>query len=264
MEPSTQPGLFLGRRREAARLIAAIRDRRSLLIFGPPDSGKTSLVDHTLSKLPLGIASRCLHVSAKGTMQRLLQQHVIRLLEAGDPVAQQAYRKHGTRSRSMESWVRKETSGRLRSLLFRAFDRSRYWLFWDDAQRLGLSHFHFLREVIWMRKTPVYLLARGFAHEHLGQAGCLFWSDEQQLEVGPLADDDAGALLEAAIEREGLASLDLSEFRAQVLEASRHLPGAILKMVAMSGQPRYQYGKRVKTKLIHMDYLVQLASRIRV
>lgn len=262
MNQSPQTIPFLGRRRETARLIRAIRGRRSMLIFGPPDSGKSALVAEALSKLPSGIASRCLHVCADGTLPRLLQQHVVQLLAAGDSVVREAYVKQAMASRSAETWARKQTGGRLRRLLFEAFDRGRYWLFWDDARRLGPSHFHFLREVIRMRKTPVYLLARGHGEEHLGPAGRLFWRDAQRLELGPLSTADARTLLEAAIEKEGLAGLDLSEFRERVIEAGRSLPGAILKMAAMAGRPQYQYGNRVKTKLIHMDYLVQLASRI--
>jgi hypothetical protein len=264
MKSSGQAGLFFGRRQELVRLAAAIRDRRSLLIFGPPDSGKSALVDRVLADSPGKIAKQCLRVTAEGSLQRVLQQHVIRLLAANDPVVQAAFSAQAKASRSPETWVKKQTSGRLRSLIFQAFDRSRYWLFWDNVGPLGLGHYHFLREVIRMRKTPVYLLARGLPYEHLGQGGRLFWTDELRLELGSLSAEDAGALLEAAIARKGLTSLDLTEFREQVFEASRNLPGVILKMAAMAALPQYRHGNRVKTKLIYMDYLVQLASRIQV
>jgi energy-coupling factor transporter ATP-binding protein EcfA2 len=264
MKSSAQTGFLFGRRPELARVVAAIRDRQSLLIFGPPESGKSALVEHALASLPSEIARQCVRVVVEGSFQRLLQQHVVQLAAAEDPAVQAAYGKQGAGCRSAETWARKQTSGRLRSLLFQAFDRSFHWLFWDNVRQLGLAHYHFLREVIWMRKTPVCLLARGLAYEHLGQTGRLFWSDEQRLELGPLTQEDAGALLEAAIAREGLASLDLSEFREQVLEVSRNLPGIIVKMVAMAGKPRYQHGDRVKTKLIYTDYLVQLASRVQI
>ena len=264
MKSSVQSSHLFGRRQKLARLTAAIRERRSLLIFGPPDSGKSALVAQALANLPENIANRCLQVRAEGPLQRVLQQHVIRLFAAKDAVVQAAFSSQGNESPSVESWVKKQTSGRLRSLLFRAFDNGRYWIFWDNIGRLGLAHSHFLREVIWMRKTPVYLLARGLGYEYLGQASRLFWSDEGRLELGPLAPEDARALIDAAIEKEGIRNLDLSRFHEEVLEASRNLPGAIVRMVAMATQPQYQYGNRVKTKLIHMDYLVQLASRVQV
>jgi hypothetical protein len=264
MKSSVQSGLLFGRRQELARLTAAIRERRSLLIFGPPDSGKSALVDQALANLPKNLASRCLRVKAEGSLQRTLQQQVIRLFAAKDATVEAAFPSQAAGSQSVESWVKKQTSGRLRSVLFRAFDAGRYWIFWDNIGQLGLAHYHFLREVIWMRKTPVYLLARGLGYEYLGQAGRLFWSHEWRVELGPLVAEDARALLEAAIKREGITNLDLSEFHEQVLEASRGLPGAIVRMVAMAGQPQYRYGNKVKTKLIHIDYLVQLASRVQV
>lgn len=259
-----QTGPFVGREDESARLIRAIRDRRSLLIVGAADSGKTALVEQALSKLPWEIATRCLRVEAAGTLPRLLQQHVLKLFDAGDPVVQAGYQREGNWFRSPTAWVRKQTSGQLRSLLFQAFDRSRYWLFWDNVSHAALAHYHFLRETIRMRKTPAYLLARGTGPEYLGQAGRLFWSDEHRLGLGLLAPEDAKTLLAVAVEREGLECLDLDGFREQVLELSRGLPGAIVRMAAMAARPEYQRGKRPKTKLIYMDYLVELASRIQV
>lgn len=270
INPETAPSTsaetipFLGRRLETARLIEAIRERRSLLIFGPPDSGKSALVGHALSRLPAGIVGHTLQLSASGTFQDLLRQHAMQLCAAGDPVVQAAYRRQATSFRSVEAWVRKQSSARLRGLLFRAFDRNRYWIFWDDVCRTGLAHFHFLRETIQIRKTPVYLLARGLGAEEAGEAGRLFWSDEQRLKLGPLSPAQGRALLASAVEGEGLAGLDLAEFREQVLECSRNLPGAIVKMVALAGQPQYRWGKRVKAKLTYMDYLVQLAARVQV
>lgn len=264
MKSYLQSGLLFGRRQELARLAAAIRERRSLLISGPPDSGKSALVDQLLTNLPENLASRCLRIQTEGSLQRILQQHVIRLFAAKDATVEAAFSSQAAATQSVESWAKKQTSGRLRSLLFRAFDSGRYWVFWDNVGRLGLAHYHFLREVIWMRKTPVYLLARGLGYEYLGQVSRLYWSDEWRVELGPLVPEDARALLQAAIEKEELTNLDLTEFQEQVLEASRGLPGAILRMVAMARHPRYRYGNRVKAKLIHIDYLVQLASRVQV
>jgi hypothetical protein len=264
MKSGHQFGLFLGRRHELARLVSAIRGRQSLLIFGPPDSGKSALVEQALLKVPAEIATQCVRVRVEKTLQALLRQQVIQLFAAGDPVIQTAHRRQEAEFRSVESWVKRQTNGRLRSLLFRALESGRYWLFWDNVSRLGLAHYHFLREVVWMRKTPVYLLARGLGYEYVGQAGRLLWSAEQRLELGPLAPEDARKLLVAATKKAGLERLELDDFHEQVLKASRGLPGAILKMAVMAGQPQYQYGKNVKTKLIYMDYLVQLAARVRI
>ena len=255
---------FFGRGRELERLVSAIRDRRSLLIFGAADSGKSALVERALANLPWAMAQACLRVSAKGSLQNLLRQLAMRLFVARDAVVCAAIPVQATQPALLERWVKKQTSGRLRGLVFRSFDRGRYWTFWDDAGPLGVAHCQLLREVVRMRKTPVYLLARGVEESDMGGAGRLFWSEDQRLELGTLAPEDARALLDAAIEREGLLDLDLTEFREQVLDTSRNLPGAIVRMVAMAAQPKYRYGNTVKANLIAMDYLVQLAERVKV
>ncbi len=259
-----QTGLFFGRGRELERFMAAIRDRRSLLIFGAPDSGKSALVERALANLPWAMKNSCLRVSAKGSLQNLLRQLAMRLFVARDAVVCAAIPAQAAESERLERWVKKQTSGRLRGLVFRAFDRGRYWTFWDDGGRLGLAHCHFLREVVRMRNTPVYLLARGLKESDIGRVGRLFWSEDQRLGLGPLTNEEARALLDAAMEREGLGGLDLREFREQVHDTSRNLPGAIVRMVAMAAQPKYRYGNTVKAKLIAMDYLVHLAERVKV
>ena len=258
-EPDTP---FFGRERELERLLAAIRDRRSLLIFGVPDSGKSALVERALAALPWTMKNACLRVSAEESPQNLLRQLVMRLFAAKDAVVCAAIPAQASHPERLERWVKKQTSGRLRGLVFRAFDRGCYWTFWDDAGRLGLAHSRFLREVVRMRNTPAYLLARGVEEIDIGRAGRIFWSEDQRLELGPLANEEAQALFDAVIEREGLQGLELDEFREQVLEAGRKLPGAIVRMAAMAAQPQYRYGNTVKAKLISMEYLVQLAERV--
>lgn len=264
MKTHPQADIFVGRRKEVARLIASIRDRRSMVIHGPPDSGKTALISHVLSRLSPGITNRCLRVSAEGALRPLIQQQVISLFAAGDPVVQEAYREQGTRFRTAETWIRKQTGGRLRSLLFRALDQGRYWIFVDNVSGLGFSHFHLLRELIRMRETPVSFLTRGLGDEYLGPAGRLFWSDAHKLALGPLAPGEAAKLLRAVVERQGLQDLDINSFQKAILEFSRGLPGAIVEMAAMARQPQYRFGSKIKSKLLYTDYLVQLASRVQV
>lgn len=259
----TEASPLLGREEETSWLVAAILARRSMLIHGPPDSGKTSLVEQAVAKLPPSVAGGCLRVDASGPLRHALEETVAALFAAGDLTIEAAYSARAENFRSAKSWARKQTGRLLSNLLFRAFDKSRYWIFWDNIGRLGPAHAHFLRETIRMRKTPVYVLARDCGEEILGHAARLYWSGEQRLELPPLAAADAEELLEAAIERDRLERLELSDFRKAILEASRGLPGAILKMAAMAGEAKYQYGNRVKTKLIYTDYLIELASRVR-
>ena len=75
---------------------------------------------------------------------------------------------------------------------------------------------------------------------------------------GPIGPARAAReLLERCIERFALTSLDLDDFREEMLHLSGNLPGAIVKMCEMAANPRYHYGDRVKLKLVHVDYLLQ-------
>ncbi len=107
-----------------------------------------------------------------------------------------------------------------------------------------------------MRGTPVYLQPQGGDRRDAGHAADLYWLEEHRLHVPPLSEPAARELLEFSIRRFGLAVLDLEDFREKVLRLSRRLPGAIVKMCALAADPRYQYGRRVKTRLVYVDSLL--------
>ena len=52
-------------------------------------------------------------------------------------------------------------------------------------------------------------------------------------------------------------SLDLEDFRDDILRLSGHLPGSIVRMCELAADSRYHYGDRIKIKLVHVDYLMQ-------
>jgi hypothetical protein len=56
----------------------------------------------------------------------------------------------------------------------------------------------------------------------------------------------------------GLVGLDLRGFREELLRWSGRLPGAIIKMCALASRPQYQYGGRIKTRLLYIDYQMSL------
>lgn len=85
----------------------------------------------------------------------------------------------------------------------------------------------------------------------------MFWNDRMRLHVGALPVTSARELVEWCIGRFGLAGLDLDGFREDILEFSGMLPGAILRMCAAASDRRYQFDGRIKTKLLHVDYLMK-------
>jgi AAA ATPase domain len=257
MSPGTQSSPFLGRKQELARLAEAIRRRESLLIWGPRDSGKTAMVAEAVARLPGKIARRCIRVCVRGSLQNLLQDHVVQLYELGDPLVRARFAAEARASRSIHAWVRKQRSVGLRGLLYRAARDVQYWIFWDDVPALGHAHLRVAKNLIWALKTPVYFLARGRSETAIGLGVRLYWHDGLRLPLGPLPLPEAKRLLEQSIDRWNLATLDLAGFREEVLRSSGLLPGAIVRMTALAARPRYQRDGQIKTKLIRVDYLIE-------
>ena len=74
--------------------------------------------------------------------------------------------------------------------------------------------------------------------------------------IGALPSVKAKELLEFSIRQHGLLGFDLSGFREDILEFSGMLPGAIIRMCEAAGDSHYHFEGRIKTKLLHVDYLV--------
>lgn len=55
----------------------------------------------------------------------------------------------------------------------------------------------------------------------------------------------------------GLSQFDLEGFREDISAFSGMLPGTILRMCAAASDIRYQYEGRIKSKLLHADYLMK-------
>ena len=114
-----------------------------------------------------------------------------------------------------------------------------------------------MKEIMYRCETPVYLIARGMSQQEIGYAWSLYWNDSLRLHLGALHEKHARELLELCIRDFGLNSLDLEDFREEVLRLSGLLPGSILKMSRLATDSRYHYGDRIKIKLVHVDYLMQ-------
>jgi hypothetical protein len=106
-------------------------------------------------------------------------------------------------------------------------------------------------------RTPIYLAARGYTQSDIGYAWSLYWNDDLRIHLGPLPERIARELLEKCIRQFGLASLDLGGFREEILHLSGLWPGSIVKMCELAVGARYHYGDQIKTKLVHVDYLLR-------
>ncbi|HUI74046.1 MAG TPA: hypothetical protein VLX32_03835 [Candidatus Acidoferrum sp.] len=157
---------------------------------------------------------------------------------------------------SFSAWVKHQTSLRLRGLLYRASGAGEYWIFLEDLTPMTHILVRIVKELMWNQKTPIYAIAPGWTYNELGLAAQLYWNDRQRLHIGALSATAAKELLEWAIRHYGLSRLDLEGFREDILEFSGMLPGAIVRMCAAATDSHYHFQGRIKTKLLHVDYLM--------
>ncbi len=252
---------LIGRDSENRQLRAAIRERRSQLVWGPVHSGKTFLIANVLAQLPATERRKCIEWAGPATRRELVEHLVHGLFLAGDPFVRKKVQADGCDESALTRWIGEQSAVRLRGILFTAAEQGEYWFFLDHVSSLSHAFAELLKEIMHRTKTPVYLTGHGYSQAEIGCAWSLYWTDEYRLHLGPLPEVSARELLEQCIERFALASLDLGDFREEILHLSGNLPGAIVKMCELAANPRYHYGDRVKVKLIHVDYLLQ-SSRL--
>jgi hypothetical protein len=253
---------WVDRQQELRRLRDAMQKRESLLIWGDADSGKTALVAKVLDQLPKKMERACLLVEGGASVKELLLKMVRCLWEKEHPLVTGKWRAAQGSHYTVSGWLRGQSGGRLRSMVRDVLKSQPCWILLDHFPPCTQLVGRFLKDLMWRWNTPVYVLARGFSPIELGEAWGLYWNDKLRLPVGPLPEADAARLLAASIRRFGLARFDLEEFQSKVLRLSGRLPGAIVKMCALAADPKYQYERRIKTTLIHVDYLMGRQAEI--
>ena len=110
----TSRDTLTGRQAESRRLADAVRGRASLLIWGPPDAGKTALVKTVIDRLPGKYSRNCIYWSGAASIRHLVGELVRFLYLVGDPVVRKKVRDDGAMEASLNRWLREQTSGRLR------------------------------------------------------------------------------------------------------------------------------------------------------
>ncbi|MFZ0962332.1 MAG: hypothetical protein WAO35_15650 [Terriglobia bacterium] len=232
-----------------------------MLICGPAGVGKTALISKALAELPDDIAQGVIFVDGIDGLQPFLRALLQNLHEAGDATLRKQLRAEGVGAGGFKSWLKSRCTSRLKGAIYRSMQAANYWVFLDHVPPLTLAVAKVVRELVWMRSTPVYLAARGLTTEEIGHAVKIYWNDRQRLALEPLHESAARELLESCIRRLGLARLDLAGFREAVLSMSGGNPGVLVKMCKLAAEPRYRYGSRIKTKLIHIDCLMSFSGR---
>lgn len=248
---------MIGCEAEMRQLHAALRERRSQLIWGPPDTGKTFLLRTVLAQSSLVDKHKCVFWDGPATRRQLVEHLVGELFRAGDSFVRLKVGADCCSESAIHRWVSGQSATRLRGILFTAAEHGDYRLFLDHLPPVSRAFAALLKEIINRTNTPVYLTGRGYSRAEIGHAWSVYWADEYRLHLGPLQESCARELLETCIERFALTSLDLDDFREGILRLSGHVPGAIVRMCKLAANTRYHYRNRVKLKLVHVDYLLQ-------
>ncbi len=259
MPVATSVSSLIGRDSELSRLKSAVHRRESRLIWGPTGAGKTFLVKTAVEELPRQENQSCICWSGAATGRELVQHIVGRLYEAGDALVQKKVHADGARG-GLRSWLNRQSTVRLRGISFAAAEQGKYRLFLDHLPPPGPKLVRTMKEFMFRCKTPVYLTGEGFTQREIGYAWSLYWTDEYRIHLGPVTETSARELLESCIRRFGLDSMDLDGFREEILQMSERLPGAIVGMCELAAHPRYHYSERIKTRLVHVDYVMKLSA----
>lgn len=244
---------FVGREAEVHRLRQAIQHREGLVIAGPAGIGKTALVMKVWGDLPVDIARSILYVENPDGLRGFLYGLLNLLHRRQDPVLRRQLRHDGARPVAFKDWLRRQDTSRLRGTLYLCMESDRYSIFVDHVLNLTSAQVKVIREIIWARDTPVFLLTRPQSETSMGHLPSLCWGQQLQFSLGPLPKPHAGDLLDHCIQAFKLFSFDEEDFREEVLQLSGRVPGTIVKMCDLAQDAKYQCGLRIKTKLLYID-----------
>ena len=251
-----QPSGLIGREREMDRFRGGIRERESLLIWGPRGAGKSALLREAVAESADGASARYLYVDGANGRKEILHKLFGQLYAARDGWVLSKVGCDRVDEGAFRGWLAKQSSLRLRGIAARAMQETRYWLFLDHLPPASRAISRLLKDLIRVCGTPVCMAARGTTAKDIGEAWSIYWNPEHWLELGALSESAAHRLLKLCWKANGLSPQDLEESRCEILRLSRRLPGAIWAMCALARQPRFRAGRRIKLSLLHTEYLI--------
>lgn len=248
--------LFFNREAETGRVLAAIKERQSLLISGPAGIGKTRLLAEVIKRLPREQSKSCIYLAAVTGLRPTLTGLLRNLYAREDPTLRRQMRADGFRSADFKGWFKAQPSSHLKGTLYRAVESRSYWIFLDQVSVMTAAVAKVVKELVRMRNTPVYLAVRDLKAIDAGHLLNLYWSEKHRVCLGPLPGKAARELLDSCVAQFGLSRVNPSVFCPEVLRLSGRVPAAIVQMCALAAEPHYQSESGLKRRLAHLDSLL--------
>lgn len=211
---------------EYSAVLAALRNRKHLLLLGPAGSGKTKVVLEALSELPFS----ALYLHRVPVLHELLVEMARRKLP-GVPAA--------------------NTSIHLKGVLWDAFAAAPGPIVLDHLGSPGSRLYRFLQRLYHTPGMSLIAIARSRAQ--LGELHRLFWDPRDAAVFKPLAERDARRLFDAAAAAFGADCANIEDLRHSVLKTARGNPGKIVEMCRLAAQPGYRRDGRVLISTVHLD-----------
>jgi len=223
----------VGRREECRTLVAALRDRCSRLVLGPPGAGKTRILQESL----LLARQPFVHAYRPAVLHDLL---VVLAEQLGC---------HSSRHPSL----RRTPSVTLKPLILDSLRRRPRCVVLEDLSGADPRMCRFLREIYYSPGSCLIVTAQ--SRDCLGHARKLLWDPREEIVLRPLSSSDAHRLFGEAAQAFQLQPLDLDDFKRKVLRAAHGNPGQIVAMCRMASRAEYRDGRHIKFPLLRIDVL---------
>jgi hypothetical protein len=220
-----------------ARLRAQARKRKSMLVFGPKDVGKTRLLLAFAQTQPFALyvprirSPRDLMLSLVRTL-RGLEEREIRL-----PASEGSL-----------------STPSLKGIVQRALEARPFLLVLDHLAGPSRVVTGVIKELADYGRRPIFFAARTPHMEDIGTLQPMCADRSERLEIRNFTPAIALEFAKREAARSGLRSSNLESALHSLVDWSEGNPGSILQMLKMAKAPRYRIGDQIKAHVLYLDF----------